>query len=570
MNKHQLLESWMPTIEQTVGTGLETSKAQLVATIAQIQENYESKLGEGALNENNAFSTLGSVNGMGVVSLPSSTGQGWGTGAGSASNGSGDVPYSLLPLAIQVAAQTIGLELVPTIPMNAPVGMLSYMDFVYAGGKNGYAPVNSLYTAGTSGITPNSPIYVKTALDSFVALSKGATGVLGVSAGDEVEATYLGQSRIDGYAIFKLPRELGGTKTVATVIPTSGTGAEFTPQGGTAKGVTTKAELVKALEDHVVDFTSNQGASNFNEVKKMSRLEGETTPANVGNIQLFSKAVEAETIQAAAAVTREQLMDLKQFGIDAVAQANQFLANEMTQEINKDILGNIFRLGLKNHKNIEAYSGKNYHLVLSSSAGTTDYATLSASNPTWAYFGGDNLEGVSMNTAAVVKTVDAVNTGAENLATRQRRLYSRLLAGTNIISVRGRRGPATFGVVSGGTVTGLQDSAAFVAYPLSNTINQVPGALYPVGTIAGVAIYVDPNMAWEDSRIALGRKGDGNTPGLVFMPYVMADTVETIAEGNMSPKLQMKSRYQIVEAGHHPETMYLTFGAENLVDGGWA
>ncbi len=169
-----------------------------------------------------------------------------------------------------------------------------------------------------------------------------------------------------------------------------------------------------------------------------------------------------------------------------------------------------------------------------------------------------------------VTKVDAANLGAENLGTRQRRLMSRMLASSNIISVRGRRGPATFAVCSGGVASGFQDCAGFIAYPIANTINQVPGALYPLGTLAGVAIYVDPNMHWEDGRIAMGRKGDGNTPGLVFMPYVMADTVETIAEGTMAPKLQMKSRYALVHAGHHPETMYLTLGVTNEVDNGWA
>ena len=37
-------------------------------------------------------------------------------------------------------------------------------------------------------------------------------------------------------------------------------------------------------------------------------------------LSLFSKSVAAETFQVAAAVTREQVQDLKQFGVDAVAQ----------------------------------------------------------------------------------------------------------------------------------------------------------------------------------------------------------------------------------------------------------
>lgn len=564
MNKHQLLENWSPVIEQTIGKNVEASKKQLVATICQLQENYEAKM-SGQLNENNAYATLGSVNGMGAVQLPTSTGNGWTGGT----KGSGDVPYSLLPLAIQVAAQTIGLELVPTIPMNGPVGMLSYMDFVYGGGKNGYATQNTLYPSGTNGDHKNSPIYIKANIvDTNNRAIKGAVGNIYNGGATAVAVTVLGKSRIDGYTILKLPRELGENQSVADVIPSgtdSGSPIVLTitvaGTGGNtgAASIQSKAELVKGLEDHIVDFSTNQGASEYNGVTKMGRDVGETTPANTGNLQLFSKAIEAKTVQAAAAVTREQLMDLKQFGIDAVAQANQFLANEMTQVINKDILSSIFTLGKTNHENIEAVSGKNYHLVLGSTNATVSTSTLAAANSFWNYF-----------TATNVTKVDAANLGAENLGTRQRRLMSRMLASSNIISTRGRRGPATFAVCSGGVASGFQDCAGFVPYPIANTINQVPGALYPLGTLAGIAIYVDPNMTWEDGRIALGRKGDGNTPGLVFMPYVMADTVETIAEGTMAPKLQMKSRYQIVEAGHHPETMYLTIGCVNEIDGGWA
>ena len=52
--------------------------------------------------------------------------------------GSGDRPFSLLPLAMQVAAQTVGLDLVPVVPMQGPMGVLTYLDFVYGGGR-GYS-----------------------------------------------------------------------------------------------------------------------------------------------------------------------------------------------------------------------------------------------------------------------------------------------------------------------------------------------------------------------------------------------------------------------------------------------
>ena len=348
------------------------------------------------------------------------------------------------------------------------------------------------------------------------------------------------------------------SEAFATSIPAStDAGSGITLTGATSTEIISKAELVKGLEDHIQGFSSNR----YDSTDAMSRLEGETTPDNTMNITLFSKSVEAKTVQAAAAVTREQVQDLRQFGIDAVAQVNQILANELTQSINKDILGNIFDLGKTNHENLTATQGVSLHLVLGATAATLTVGTDPAvSTASWLYFGA----------GTTITQVDAVNTGAENLSNRQRRIMSRILAASNIISTRGRRGPATFAVCSAQTASGLQDCAGFVPAPMANTINQVAGALYPIGTLAGLAIYVDPNMDWSDSRIAIGRKGDGQTPGLVFMPYIMADTVETIAEGTMAPKIAIKSRYALVHAGHHPETMYLTFGVEDLVDGYWA
>ena len=66
-------------------------------------------------------------------------------------------------------------------------------------------------------------------------------------------------------------------------------------------------------------------------------------------------------------------------------------------------------------------------------------------------------------------------------------------------------------------------------------------------------------MGYNDTRVCVGRKGADEEPGLKFMPYLMAESIQTIAEGTMAPKIAVKSRYALVEAGFHPETQYLTF-----------
>jgi hypothetical protein len=65
-------------------------------------------------------------------------------------------------------------------------------------------------------------------------------------------------------------------------------------------------------------------------------------------------------------------------------------------------------------------------------------------------------------------------------------------------------------------------------------------------------------MTWSDNRILIGRKGADEEPGLKFCVYLMAESMQTIAEGTMSPKIAVKSRYALVEAGFHPQTMYTT------------
>ena len=105
----------------------------------------------------------------------------------------------------------------------------------------------------------------------------------------------------------------------------------------------------------------------------------------------------------------------------------------------------------------------------------------------------------------------------------------------------------------------IQSVAGFVAYPMANTVNQVAGSIYPLGSIAGINVYTDPSVAFGDLNVLVGRKGDGNGPGLVFMPYLMAESVQAIVEGTMAPKVAVKSRYALVEAGFHPQTQYEDF-----------
>ena len=450
INEAEIRETWSPIIESATGI----NDASKLAWMSEYCHNH--KLYEDAnimsLSNNPGPMNIG---GMGAVAFPSDFG---GIDAAGAADGSGDKAPTLLPLAMQVAAQTIGLDLVPVVPMAGPMGLLSYLDFVYEGGRLDNA---------------EAPLYIKTA---------------NAAAGNDVK---VGESRIDGKNILRIEDAVdtqGGETSIASRYA--------------------DAELVAALDDHIPGFSGQSNGQPFD------RATGESTADNLMGLSLFSKAIEAKTYQVAAAVTREQVQDLKQFGVDAVAQVEAVLTNELTQTINDLIIGEI-----------------------------------------------DTLAGSNMTAAAVSLDVDLVTpaAGGKTEGSEHRKVLTGILAAANLIANRGRRGAGNFAVVGPQVATLIQSVAGFVPNPFANTATQAAGAIYPVGSVAGVQVYTNPKWAWGYADVLVGRKGDGNGPGLVFMPYLMAESVQTIAEGTMAPKVAVKSRFALVAAGFHPETQYAKF-----------
>ena len=454
INEAEVRNTWSPIISEATGIN-ESSKLAWMSEYCHNHKLYEDASAM-------TLGTAGNIFGMGATAYPT---------AGN-SDGSGDKSPTLLPLAMQVAAQTIGLDLVPVVPMAGPMGLLSYLDFVYEGGK----------TEGSE-----APTYIKSATAVAAFTENGRTFT--------PEAIL---SRVDGETIYAVT----GVATDATVT----TLADFIA-GSLVPAAT--ISLVKALEDHIPGFSGATGALGV----PMTRGVGEQTRDKVMGLSLFSKSVSAETFQVAAAVTREQVQDLKQFGVDAIAQVEAVLTNELTQSINNHIL-----LKMRDIAG-SGIAGFNYAGALG---------------------------------------------GGETVADRQRQILTNILAAANLIAQNGRRGAGNFAVVGGAMASALQSVAGFVAYPMANTINQVAGSIYPLGSVAGVNIYTDPSRAFGETEVLVGRKGDGNGPGLVFMPYLMAESVQAIVEGTMAPKVAVKSRYALVEAGFHPGTQYEKFTVLNF------
>ena len=624
----KITEAWAPTIKKITGVEDE-SKLEWMSALA----HNTAKLNEDAFQMgSNAYSAMGgtyqpyntlyNTNGVGNVVTPGKPAMTGGDFADNTQNGSGDKFPMLLPLALKVAAKTIGFELVNTTPLQGPSGVLPYMDYVYTGSKEPYgaSPSYSAASANPKAISQTNAAYeiygLPHAFKASIAAADGKTpaqvkrslkGATAIPAGTTLVATtgwsdwtdpvdasvghnhfgtdgdlvveFIGWSRIDGDPMFKV---ISGTQSLGSYFVGEGlkfTGT-YTPVGGTdevdAEMTLVAPRLISMLEDQIQGFagagehdrdawygTYQDGTTLY---EPMSRATGETTPARQISLKLFTKAVTVGTIEVGCAVTQEQVMDLqKQWGIDVVKMVENAAINELSQTINRHIASRLFALGWKNHYKMVEVEGPVANLNISLNpqyvAGSPLRMTPAYAIPQNSVTAANGVEYANQVNVALPFKPLFIPSGAafENRDTLIKRVATNFLLASNWILQRGRYGAATFAVTNITVATLLQTNAQYQFSPLANNISQNGGSLYPIGTMCGMTIYVDPLMNASDCRVLVGRKGAKDEPGTHFCPYVLAETYRTIAEATMAPKLMVKSRYALVDAGFYPECQYLTF-----------
>lgn len=565
---------WSQIIKEELGVE-NPQKLGWMATYARNHEIFEGIQSNAHGVDGNIYTTPLNTLGIGNPMMPQGVGYN-GTDGGGIGNtgadfhnhaykvGSGDIPMSTLNMSLEVAAMTIGLELVPVIPANGPWAMLQYMDFPYAGGKMGRVNETSLDGKGDG--DQNKPIYIKVSA-ALAELRAAHDGIKanGKKIGDmikfkgdagELHAVYIGKSRIDNGIVVKVKHTLDANGkqdqlSIADVFSNPVT------VGGATLSVP-KADLLAAAADHVQEFSNffGDGKGNGSD-EPMTRAQNETGVGNTIGARFFTKMIQMGSYEVTGSVTRQQLQDMPLYGIDVVGKVLETMQNELSQAINNRILDRLFKLGVTNAEIQKAYQNVDFNLYLAgadSNSASKDLKDFAAARN----FIGIDGQNKAEDWGPIKNAVK--NTAAENVFTHQRRIMSRVLATTNLIANVSRFGRGNWVVTNTQILTALQDCSGFVIAPMTNTLTQDGSqSIYFAGSIAGLSIYVDPYMLWDDTRVLVGRKSDGKTPGVVFMPYILCDTVQTIVEGTMAPKLLVNSRFAIVDAGFHPEQNYFCF-----------
>ena len=565
IDKQKAVKKWGPVLENM---GVSVDKVEWMSEMAE----YHS------INEN-AYANATTAGMGGVVSAVPSTLAGALTGTPFSSNsgvaGSGDLGQNLLPVAMKIAAQTIGLDLVAVKPTPGPKIDLLYIDFQYddvdVTGNMGRPQVFKL----TSGSTTT----INTALEAAVTAAGGSLtsgGIRGarlfatvgtassigsgpaanptsfytaeatidaLATGRAGQVEFLGFSRVDGYPMFKAYRQsnaVSGSHTTSyamapyvfdtklnTFAPTASITSQITLIGTHSISGTPAIDLISALEDHLPGFSANWTGASASGDYPMNRLADDQSYAGIIGPKVSSKTVQVGTIEVSTALRRTEIEDIKaNTGMDIVQKMESILVNELSQTISRQIVEKLFTLGTTNRSTAPLANG----LSLTATASTI----------------------FDLNTAYVNNMA-----GGETTHAVQRKLITKMVHASNYIATEGRVGPAQFAVTNGGIAAALMDIAGYTINPVKSKLSG-QGQLYPVGQIGDISIYVDPYMKYNDNRILLGRKNNPDQPGLIFIPYLMAQSISVISEATFAPRMLLRSRYAIADVGFFPEKQYMT------------
>jgi len=262
---------------------------------------------------------------------------------------------------------------------------------------------------------------------------------------------------------------------------------------------TTTADGATAGDEALSPFriaTAYSGNSTTSKADNTATLEGR--PGNKINVQILKQVVEAKTRKLSARWTFEAAQDAQAMhGLDVEAEIMAALAQEITVEIDQEILGSL--------------------RTLAATEFTFNQATVSGT----ATFVGDEHAALAV----------LINRAA------------------NLIAQRTRRGAGNWAVVSPAALTVLQSATTSAFARTTEGTFEAPTNTKFVGTLNGaMRIYVD-SYASDSTPVLVGYKGSSEADAAAFYcPYVpLMSSGVVLDPATFEPVVGFMTRYGYVE-----------------------
>jgi len=588
----KLVADWKPALEQFLTPKVyESMSKQRQALLTGMVHKNAMQAGlvddEGniALESDGMLALTGANSGMAADVLNPTTGSHDGLTSKAGAKGSGD-PQFLLGICVAVAAKTIGLELVQTVPATSQNVTINFLDVVYNGGNIDNADNVNVYIL-TATTTPG--------YKNFVTTKDYAFRLAGTYANNGEEQTFIlakmrrtAREKANGF-IFEVTGRIVAKNTagalsdivyqantnlslgfvdssayeIASDLSTV-TAIEVT---GTPVKIAT-AENTKAVENYVPHQTTN-GLR-----RTLTRSEADAGTDRMLELELHNKAYVIGNRTFTGHVARLKYKQLIEQGIDALPYLTAAMKNEVSQEINWQIISAARAYGISNALRFQENGVSFNTLVAPAAVANVAFDALPYAS-----------ELVDMNGNAITGQFNAVNNliatmQYENVASIGTMICMVIRNAAYAIGTDSRYGDADAAIIPSHIAGYLSASTSFTKLSDHNVVVDSATGAKQVGDIDGIKIYVDVQMPQGAPYITVLRTNQSVTidmpgitdqnvlvPGLAYLVKDIISSTELVPEGTGGKKVIMDSETELVAVGDRPEAGYLTFAMELRIPG---
>ena len=524
-----------------------------------------------------SYSMPGNITSSGDIVNPTATstlaGQTWNPAAKS---GSGDAGSHVFGLQSHIALLCAAFDLVPMIAVDTPKVITNFVDEIYGGGDlDSDEALPSFLKFGNAGVINYE--FIKTN-----GLVRGKSKlVFAASTGEAIEVLFILGSTEDPTIVAQVLSTGEFTPGTAPAVGTYVAGdladltvadaleainADATPVILHEDATSTMVETAMTVGALTIGYTSAtrtniiEATTNTGERKGMHRKQHKKGPKFKINLVSLDKSIEMVGLEIDADTDNLQIKDFAALGVNVISRLYNSVHNAILQSLDEIILDHLYAMGVQHAQQAYEASGINHSLYIGRPSSTdkamTDFDAVY-----------ENMMGEDVRSTMGVVENSILSSQYENQTTHADRLFARILLVGEFIGFQNRIGEPDY-ILAGGTVlAALKKAKNYTIVPTENTLSSGPELNY-TGSIMGMRVYRNNKTSFNDCRVLIGRRGNDSDPGTKFLAYDLASSAQTTAEGTMSAKIRVWSRFNLVDVGFHPELNYYTFLVHN--DSAWA
>lgn len=510
-----------------------------------------------------------------VVSNPVNGGHN-GFAAQSGAAGSGDRQY-MIGLCIAIAANTVGLEVVQSLPATSQNIVVDFLDVKYSGGElNGAGKVNVHMVTLTFSKVPELKISNNYAIkvgNEFIT-AKFRRADREVKNGYIFEVMGRFGATVSGTDLSNLVYEAStnysrGAKGGVLVVLAADLTSFTTVKVDTADVTVGSIAHTSAVENYV------SGQTTMGLRRTLTRKEADAGSDVTMELSLQNESFTIGNRTFNGHISRLEFKRITERGIDPMKYLSTAMKNEVSQEVNWQIISAARALGIQNALAFQDRGMSFNTLFAPAAVASKAFGSLLQAEELTDFEGNEVAAKFNdiPNLARTMQYETIASLGSAICMIIKQAAYS--------IGTDSRYGDADAVILPAGLAAYVSAASEFTALNGKNVAIDSKSGAKSIGSIGDIKVYVDVQQYEASPFITVLRTNTNVSvdvpgvseeqpilmPGLVYVVKDLISSIELTPESTGGRKIIMDSETDLITVGRRPEAGYLTFAVDIAIPG---